>query len=374
FETLQDSITALTSTDSEFKDFSLSNFDDALSISVDSSATNGDYHIGIERLASNHILQSKTFSDKDAIVGTGSLYIKVGSADTEVIEINSSQNTLTRIKDAINNSSADLTAGLLEQGNGIGLILTSSNSGQDNKIAINMVDTDGNNYDLLGLSSLSFKDLITNLEQTKDGINALYSVDDAVQNTNSNSDSSIIDNVSLTLNDAGVSTSNTLTIEDANQDILIDKLNNFIGAYNDVNNELSSLTNSSGNLNDDVILKAIKTELNDTPGYTYNDTSLRDIGLKFDSNSNLASLDINTLNYNIDNELSTITEALNAFSTSIGTKVTSYTDTLLPARETEFQTDLTETKIEEVKNTKVQRAIYAYTKTSLLGLQSPIFR
>lgn len=93
---------------------------------ADSSATAGTYEILVNRLATAQSLYSTTFADLTSEVAdlgtyaTQKLKIQVGSGTAKEITIDSSNNTLSGLRDAINDAAAGVTASVINSGFEIG--------------------------------------------------------------------------------------------------------------------------------------------------------------------------------------------------------------------------------------------------------------
>ncbi|MCX8069746.1 MAG: flagellar filament capping protein FliD [Thermodesulfovibrionales bacterium] len=87
-----------------------------LSATVSSYASSGNYNVQIGRLAQKQVLSTAIFSSPNDSVADLSTYnsqnlkIQVGSNEAKTITINSANNTLTGIKNAINDANAGVTA------------------------------------------------------------------------------------------------------------------------------------------------------------------------------------------------------------------------------------------------------------------------
>ena len=86
-----------------------------LTAAADSTALVGSYNIVVDRLAAAKTVRSSSFTSATAAIGTGTLTITVGGADTSV-NVTGSNNTLTGLKDAINSSGAAVTASIVNVG------------------------------------------------------------------------------------------------------------------------------------------------------------------------------------------------------------------------------------------------------------------
>lgn len=138
---------------STFESTSLSVSDDTyLSATASGRIGAGAYDFQVKSLARNHQIASQGFSDQAAAMfGTGTITIGVGDAVTELVTIDSGNNSLTGIRDAINKADAGVRASIINDGsssNPYRLVLTSEKTGVKNKINFTA--------DLSGSSSLNF--------------------------------------------------------------------------------------------------------------------------------------------------------------------------------------------------------------------------
>jgi len=110
----------------------------------------GSYDLRVNSVARNHQIASQGFSSDDITAfGTGTIEIGVGTTSPQTITIDASNNTLTGIKDAINEAKAGVTASILNDGSSskqYRLILTADNTGLSNSIAITSSLTGGPNF------------------------------------------------------------------------------------------------------------------------------------------------------------------------------------------------------------------------------------
>jgi flagellar capping protein FliD len=124
-----------------------SSHESLLSASVTGNAAPGTHFITVNRLAQAHQLASQGFADTDITsIGAGTVTIQVGSGATTTIDIDAGNNTLGGLRDAINNSDADVTATIINDGsasNPYRLLLTSTSTGAANTIEITLNLTGG---------------------------------------------------------------------------------------------------------------------------------------------------------------------------------------------------------------------------------------
>ena len=168
---------------------------DTLSAVASEEAVEGSYEIEITSLAASQSLASKSYNATTDQVGTGTLTILIGTSTynstTDSVDafsqksgiaavdvvIDSGNSTLAGVRDAINASSADVVASIVNDGTGYRLVLQSDSTGLQNAFNITVADSgDGNNTDDAGLSALAFDSSATNLELSKSAGDASFSI------------------------------------------------------------------------------------------------------------------------------------------------------------------------------------------------------
>ena len=123
------------------------------------SAAVGDYSVDVTALAKAQSLASSAFSATTATFGTGTLTISLGTVGydsgassvtgftqktntTSVsVVIDSSNNTLTGVRDALNAASAGVNASVVNDGSGYRLVIQSDSTGAENAVSISVADT-----------------------------------------------------------------------------------------------------------------------------------------------------------------------------------------------------------------------------------------
>ncbi|HER33955.1 MAG: flagellar filament capping protein FliD [Halothiobacillaceae bacterium] len=235
---------------------------------ADETASAGSYQIEVERLAEGQKLRSGDFANADTVVGTGTLTLDVGGNSFDVT-VDSSNNTLAGIRDAIN-ASADntgVTATTVNVDDGAGgtvsrLVLTADEVGTANTVTVSAADSDGNNIDAAGLSQLASGNL-TELQAAQD---ALIRIDGQAVTRSSNSISDAIDGVTLSLKESDVGSTHSLDVA-LNTGAVKSKVESFVKAYNglvETTNQLSSYdpeTGRAGALQGDAALRGISTQI-----------------------------------------------------------------------------------------------------------------
>ena len=118
------------------KAFSATSSNEDVAVSVDSSKANrGTYSVDVTSLASAQALASRdVFADRDKTsVGQGTMTLSVGDNTTNIV-IDSSNDTLQGLANAINDSDAGVSAGVIDTGSGFQLVLSADETGTANAV------------------------------------------------------------------------------------------------------------------------------------------------------------------------------------------------------------------------------------------------
>ena len=230
-----------------------------ISVTATSQAEVGEYVVETTALATAQSLASIAFSTTTDEVGLGSLSISLGTTDydsaTDVyasftpktdttsvsITIDSSNNTLSGVRDAINAADVDVTAAIINDGVGYRLVLRGVETGAENSISISVVDTgDSNNADAEGLSRLAFDSGSTNLVQTQSASDAQMTINGLGVTSSSNMVNGAVEGVSFTLKEV---TSNPVTIT-ISKDVAKAKaaVKELVNGYNEFVKSLNQVT------------------------------------------------------------------------------------------------------------------------------------
>lgn len=223
------------------------------------SPADGQYSINVSALAASQVVASGGFASATATVGTGTLTIEVGtptyasgssgpysafSADaskTVTVTIDSSNNTLAGIRDAINASAAGVTASLVVDGSQTRLLYTSDTSGASTAISVTVDDDDGNDSDGSNLSALGYglSAGFSNMTEARSAQDAAFSLNGLALTNSSNTINGLVDGLDVTLKKV---TSGTEMITVKSDSAAIERtVQSFVDAYNSYQSTLSSL-------------------------------------------------------------------------------------------------------------------------------------
>ena len=288
-----------------FSQFTTSSSDTTkATISATSAASLGSYQLGVTNLASAQTLASGTFTATSDTLGTGTLTIALGTpsytgstyssfsqTSSVDITIDSSNNTLAGVRDAINNAGAGVNASILKNGDDYQLLLVSEETGLSKSMSITVSDSEGGDADDSGLSRLAFNSSGSQLTQYAAGANANFSINGLAVSSASNTVTDVIDGVTLNLLSA---TSSAITIDVktdtdtivADVQAFVDKYNAYASLFKDLT-EYDATTGTAGALQGDStarsVMSQIRSELGQSvTGLSGSYTSLADVGISID--------------------------------------------------------------------------------------------
>mgnify|MGYP000069202455 CR=1 FL=1 len=282
------------------------------SASAGGSAAAGSYSVEVSLLAQAQKLKSSVFAATSSSVGSGALTIDFGtySGDTftlnpdkasQSITIGAGQSSLAGIRDAINAANAGVTAGIVNDGSGYLLTVSSKDSGVANALRIVVADDDGTNTNLSGLSQLMFDARtisgLKNLTQTAAAQNATLTIDGIAVSKASNTITDAIQGVTLNLLKTNVAIPTTLTVARDSASVK-SAVESFVKTYNDASKLLKNIsaynatTKQAAVLQGDGAVRSIQSALRGvlnpalaTAGGGL--TTLSDIGVSFQTDGTL---------------------------------------------------------------------------------------
>ncbi len=313
-----------------------------LSASAASSAVPGSYNVQVTQLAQAQSLAAAGQVSTTAAIGSGATttlsfqfgtisggtltggtysgatFTQDASQATGTVTINSGNNSLQGIRDAVNAANIGVTATIINDGSAAPerLVLTSNKTGATSSMKIT-VTGDATLQGLLGYDPAATQ----NLTQNTAGQNALASVNGISISSASNTVTSAIQGVTLNLSKVGTATLNvardTSSVQSAVQ--------SFVSAYNTINTTLNSLTaydpstQQAGSLNGDFTVTMIQDQIrralsSSITGLSGGLTTLSQIGVSFQKDGSLA-LDSTQLQNAITNNFNDIA----GLFTSVGT-------------------------------------------------------
>jgi flagellar hook-associated protein 2 len=261
--TFQSSLTSLLS-GSGFAARTVSSGDETVvTATATSSAALGNYQVEVQKLAQSQQLLSGNFtSGASTVIGTGTLSVSSGGKNFS-IAVDSSNNTLAGIRDAINSATDNqsVSATLVYGQTGAQLVLTSLATGASSAVTVAATGGDG------GLDQLTYgAGNTTHYTEKQPAQDAIIVVSGVEHHSATNQVSDAIDGVTLNLASAKLGTNVSLTIGN-DTDHVVSLVQSFITAYNTMQTSLSTLdsydstTQVTGALFGDVMYTGLKNQI-----------------------------------------------------------------------------------------------------------------
>lgn len=219
---------------------SSSSLSSSVAISASADALVGSYAVSVTNLAvaQSFALADDAFTAVTDPVGQGTLSITDGQQTVDIL-IDETNDSLQGLAAAINNSGANASAAIVNDGSGYRLVLSASETGLSNTLAITAsADADNNLTDASGLSRF----ITANLTETISAEDAALTINGLSVTSASNTVTSALDGVSLTLKsetDLGEVVNLTVSQDKAK---LISAVNTFVEGYNNLIDTISALT------------------------------------------------------------------------------------------------------------------------------------
>lgn len=314
---------------------------DAFTAVADSTAVPGSYSVNVSKLAQAQNLVAAGQASATAAIGDGTattVTFDLGtisggtltdgtysgatftaSGSTGSITIDSSNNTLEGIRDAINAANLGVSATLVNDGSATPyrLVLTSTSTGASQSMRITTSGGDGSIGTLLGYDPEGTQ----NLNQTQAAQNAALTVNGIAISSATNTVSEAIQGVTLTLKNT-TSTAGTLAV--ARDTAAIDSAAaSFVDAYNAMASQIKSRfaygsdTAAGGALAGDGTLRVMQEQLRsifNTPATGGTLTALAQVGISMQKDGSLL-LDSSALSSALATDFS---DVLNLFNASSG--------------------------------------------------------
>jgi len=274
------------------KSFSATSSGSNVDVSVDASkAARGSYSVDVVSLAESQALAStESFADRDSTsVGRGTITLQVGDKTTE-ITIDSSNDTLQGLANAINDANGGVSAGVIDTGSGFRLTLSADETGTANAVKITASEDAGAE----GLARFAFDpaDPLANpaMEQTIVAADAQMKINGVLVTRATNAIENVVDGLTFNLTEVGKSTvkveQDTAAVAERVQ-AFVDKFNELQSTIRDLST-FNSETGQGSILTGDSTVRNIQNELksvltNIIPGLENASVrSLADVGIGTD--------------------------------------------------------------------------------------------
>jgi flagellar hook-associated protein 2 len=264
--------------------------DDALTATATADAAAGSYDITVNRLATAQQIQSQGYADiNSATVGTGTLQVGVGT-NVKDLTIDSANNTLGGLRDAINRAGAGVTASIIDLGSltthDYHLVLNSNSTGEANAITWNPT--------LAGGTAPSWT---TTVEAQDSSITVGSGATATTLTKSSNLITDMVPGLTLSLKEADVSKQVKVSIT-PDTNAVQSKIEDFVDQYNSVMDFINTQfsfdqdSGTGGTLLGDYTLQTIQQDLRSgimsvIPGLPSSANTLSQIGFSTDDKDHL---------------------------------------------------------------------------------------
>ena len=272
----------------------------------------GQYDIEVAVLAASQVLATSGFASASTVVGSGTLSISVGTpvyADgassgsytgftvaagkSANIVLDSSNNTVSGIRDAVNAANIGITASLVVDGSQTRLLFTADETGAATAISITSSDDDLSQL-RHGYTDGGSPAFVSNLTETRSPKDASFTLNGLTLSNSSNKITGLVDGLDFTLKKTTTSAETILVSKDTAG--IEAKIKAFVDSYNNYQTTLSSLMDyrdEAGALAGDSTARRIQSAIrSQTTGMLSISgnvfTSISDLGITSDQNGKLA--------------------------------------------------------------------------------------
>ncbi len=301
-----------------------------VAVSTQSGAAPGNYAVDVTQLASAQSIASTDFSSPTASVGTGTLTFQFGSyssgsfvANSRApvqVTIDSSNNTLQGVANAINQANFGVSATVVNDGSGYKLALTSK-TGSNNELNITSSSS--------SLSAFTYNGGSTGMTQTVAPADAKLTINGIAVTSQSNTITDAVQGVNFTLGSTGMATVSVTPDTNA----VVSAVQSFVKAYNSYAQDVSkydsydSKTKQAGILLGDATLRTLTSQLQNgvvqtIAGGPANYSNLMALGITANSDGTLR-LNTATLTTALNSDYSGVIKALQGAGSTLGSVVSS---------------------------------------------------
>ena len=270
-----------------------------LSASTGGGAAAGSYSLSVTQLATSHIVSSdplNLYATTADTFHTGTLAISIGGGTATNVTIDSSNNTLAGIRQAINDANAGVNATIINDGTTNRLVLSSNTSGSVGAITVAATDLGGPGSGTHALSELG-----SGLVLTQAAVDANLSINGLAITRSSNTITDAINGVTLNLTKGTVAAPGTAMLTVArNTTATTSAITTFVTAYNAAVAQLKSSSafnttaNTASALTGDSTVRSVLSQLAslvqaNVTGVSGGISRLSDIGIAVQKDGTLAT-------------------------------------------------------------------------------------
>lgn len=278
-------------------------------VSLDENVPVGSYSFEVLGVAAAQSLSTgSTYSAASDAVGKGTLSIDFGSWDigeppstftqnsdleSLLITVDDSNNSLTGLRDAINDADAGVTASVVNDGSGYRLLITAA-SGLSQQLSITATEEGGSS----GLADFNFNETTQNLDQLQQGKDASLKINGLAVSRSSNDIDDVLEGFSFTLAkaDPGNLVSVTVTEDKAGGEQAV---RDFVDTYNAFLEAIQPAvgfneeTEADGTLKRDPTAKALQQQIRNLIGSSLGGieggyTALTNVGVRTELDGTLS--------------------------------------------------------------------------------------
>lgn len=369
--TLQDAAKELTDPEGMFsKTASFTESNALVPTELGTEVQPGSYNFTVEDIASSQSLTSTSFSSKSDAVGEGVLTFRFGSvsvdgagamlttngfdqdleAEEVQITIDSSNNTLEGLRDAINDADFGVQASIVNDGQNGYVLQITAESGVNNQLEISVAEAGGSptDNDDSGLSRFTFNETASQLVQKQAGADAHLTLNGLDIYRESNSIDDIVEGLKMDVLQAAPGETVTITVSE-DKAYAEQKIRDFVEAYNlfleaiepavgttEQENEDGDTVQVTGSLATDALAKSMLSQVKSViasaiPGLSdSNFTSLGAIGIRTELDGSI-SINEKTFSSAIEDNFEDVQKlfAPNTATSDNGIYINSYNDNTL---------------------------------------------
>lgn len=285
---------------------------EAVSVTAGAEAVPANYNIDVDSLAKSQVLVSAgslNFTAVTDAVGEGTLSFQslADGASSVDVTIDSTNNSLAGLSDAINAADAGVTASIINDGSGYRLIMTSDDTGLANRVDVAVTEAVDDGEALTGLSAFSYSSSTAsgNLVETQSAQDALVRINNLSVSSSSNLISSAITGLNITLK--AVTASSTSIDVVRNTELATSAVSSFVREYNELMQSIEAVSGYDADqqvgqaLTGDSTIRSIATALraqinSQISNVGGNYSSLAELGISTDVISGELVIDATTLN------------------------------------------------------------------------------
>lgn len=214
--------------------------DSVLTATASSVAANGNYSVNVQQLAQQHTIASDAYASTTEAVGLGTMTFRFGTTtfdefdaydsfaanpdkQSRSVVIDSSNNTLAGIRDAVNDADIGVEATIVDDGTGFRLLFSTSDGGANNSMEVTATGS-------ASFGAFNYNATSQDMMQTQAAQDAEFTVNGLSVTRNENLVGGVIPGVTLNLK--GVSAGPTTLSITKDPAELMDKVQGVVDSYN----------------------------------------------------------------------------------------------------------------------------------------------